>query len=537
MQEQHQHGPFRVSPDKHRSLQKQARNTTNSRGFRFNQIVITILFFIGLWLCSVLLLIWKMPVKQISRFDASHGDVEASNIIRTRKSSIAQKGSTEESSSACLLVCDDNHFLIEWLAYHYHTLNLRHVIMNSDPSCQTSPSEIVNRWQNKMKIELWGEDDFEVIPEGSEGTEEPAHRSRQRQFIMKCLTTLKEQSDDGYVFLGDADEFITINPDLHKKWKKKHQVPSIREPGSVLTLLQNITFPDDHVAATTPCIPIHRWQFGAAESPIETVQKGATPLFADSATKFHTLRWRKYGSKSLNFKTILGEECHPYRAAGPNKAVVDLKRLRLQDLKKRHHEGNPHSPIEFCTDENLFELDTALVMFHYIGTLEQWLSRVTDARGISYRMTRYQDISESMIKDESDDLRPWLEGFVESVGEVEALRLLKDVGELPKSNRDLNVLLQNITAKEDNEFKVGDVVQYIFNDDWTWAQIWYSMDDNVYHHVFLEDCSPARYILHKDLRPANVSWAWYNDDNMTYTELLEFAGREKAKRKKRRHGF
>ena len=27
----------------------------------------------------------------------------------------------DSSSAACLLIMDDNHFLIEWLAYHYHT--------------------------------------------------------------------------------------------------------------------------------------------------------------------------------------------------------------------------------------------------------------------------------------------------------------------------------------------------------------------------------------------------------------------------------
>jgi hypothetical protein len=35
--------------------------------------------------------------------------------------------------SSCLLVMDDNHRLTEWLAYHYHVLPLRYMVVGTLP--------------------------------------------------------------------------------------------------------------------------------------------------------------------------------------------------------------------------------------------------------------------------------------------------------------------------------------------------------------------------------------------------------------------
>lgn len=51
-----------------------------------------------------------------------------------------------DGAAACLLVMDDNHRLIEWLAYHYHTLPLRYLVIAVDPRSQTQPDKILQRW-------------------------------------------------------------------------------------------------------------------------------------------------------------------------------------------------------------------------------------------------------------------------------------------------------------------------------------------------------------------------------------------------------
>jgi hypothetical protein len=62
----------------------------------------------------------------------------------------------------CLLLKDDNVILNEWLAYHYHTMNLRHLIVAIDPSSTTSPSFIFQQWRQifGLEVEEWTDHDF-----------------------------------------------------------------------------------------------------------------------------------------------------------------------------------------------------------------------------------------------------------------------------------------------------------------------------------------------------------------------------------------
>ena len=55
--------------------------------------------------------------------------------------------------SACLLIRDDNQLLSEWISYHYHTLKLRYLVIAVDPDSQTSPHNILQRWQ-KTDLEV-----------------------------------------------------------------------------------------------------------------------------------------------------------------------------------------------------------------------------------------------------------------------------------------------------------------------------------------------------------------------------------------------
>ncbi|GFH48609.1 hypothetical protein CTEN210_05085 [Chaetoceros tenuissimus] len=54
---------------------------------------------------------------------------------------------------------DDNHRLIEWLAYHHFALPLRRLIVMVDPRSKTSPLPILQRWEKYMTIDLWHDND------------------------------------------------------------------------------------------------------------------------------------------------------------------------------------------------------------------------------------------------------------------------------------------------------------------------------------------------------------------------------------------
>ena len=62
---------------------------------------------------------------------------------------------------------DDNHRLMEWMAYHYHVLPLRYMIVVVDPRSKTSPSSIFNEWRRKgVYIEEWTDRDFWYVQNG-----------------------------------------------------------------------------------------------------------------------------------------------------------------------------------------------------------------------------------------------------------------------------------------------------------------------------------------------------------------------------------
>ena len=73
------------------------------------------------------------------------------------------KSIEEQGVSACLLVNDENPRLPEWLAYHYHVLPLRSLVITIDPASRTSPLDILNRWRRELEIIVWEEEEF--LPE------------------------------------------------------------------------------------------------------------------------------------------------------------------------------------------------------------------------------------------------------------------------------------------------------------------------------------------------------------------------------------
>jgi hypothetical protein len=58
-------------------------------------------------------------------------------------------------ASACLVIMDDNHWLVEF----WHTtitLNLREIIV-TDPRSRTSPESVLDRWKDRINITVWND--------------------------------------------------------------------------------------------------------------------------------------------------------------------------------------------------------------------------------------------------------------------------------------------------------------------------------------------------------------------------------------------
>ena len=136
--------------------------------------------------------------------------------------------SPDASFSACLLIRDDNDILNEWIAYHYHVLKMRRLIVAVDPGSETSPADLLDQWRDTIEIDLWTDQNYmpqEFLDTGSPPAEEikyitkfkdvskeemmgiNTHRYRQRVFLTECFKQVKMEKRTWAVHV-DTDEYV-----------------------------------------------------------------------------------------------------------------------------------------------------------------------------------------------------------------------------------------------------------------------------------------------------------------------------------------
>jgi Glycosyl transferase family 2 len=139
-----------------------------------------------------------------------------------------------------MLVRDDNDILPEWLAYHYHTLRMRRLIVAVDPHSETSPSAVLDPWKDLMEIDIWTDDmymdkafldtgmppkkHFEQITKFGAISEEQnlainAHRYRQKYFLGQCFQQFQKEGRALTMHI-DTDEYIV--PSKYNKSTAAH---------------------------------------------------------------------------------------------------------------------------------------------------------------------------------------------------------------------------------------------------------------------------------------------------------------------------
>lgn len=300
--------------------------------------------------------------KSMTNIDPSESvnNATLANAENKDKSAIAATNSTADygSFSACLLTKDDSHFLIEWLAYHYHTLRLKHLIVAVDPNSKTSPSFIFEKWRNHglMTIEQVTDVDFFNNSKTNQ-TGVDAHRYRQKKFYGYCLKKLKDVNRT-WTLMIDVDEYLSYNTYTN------HNVMTtdISTPGTFLSFLNDaeIKAPNETLHdLQKPCIMMPRLRYGSVESTTQEVNRNVPPAF--NGTAFQTLRYRKYGNPRAR------------KVYGAGKTIIDVSRIS----KKEMNPSNPHRPVSKCT-RDVFLKPTAKVAFvvrHYLGSLEQFFFR------------------------------------------------------------------------------------------------------------------------------------------------------------------
>jgi hypothetical protein len=378
---------------------------------------------------------------------------------------------TTTQFSACLLIKDDNAILNEWIAYHYHVLNLRHVIVATDPSSKTSSFAIWQRWQNltDLTVTEWTDQDFmpdSFLEKGyhipprfmngdanksawHNGDEDEAtvkadrlkisnHRFRQVTFLSACLRQLQTEKRTWTIHI-DTDEYVVVNPMLRRqapaqpaqkeeprsrRHPKNIQIPPLAEPHSILTVLQQV----QHDAklqkqANYPCISMPRLLFGSVEKE-RNETSGATATVSYTATStgtaffnatlFETLRWKYHAA-------LTDKE----RNAQP-KVIVDVSAVDATDEMFNPKAFSIHRPSKkLCRRIDQLTFDTVekypLAVNHYVGTYERYVAR-NDTR----RNERAYEYKAHVDAGSDDWITTWLDGFVQEQGSDKASALLQD---------------------------------------------------------------------------------------------------------------
>jgi hypothetical protein len=319
-----------------------------------------------------------------------------------------------DSFSACLLIKDDLDILPEWIAYHYHALKLRHLVVAVDPSSNHWPTAILKRFRQQlgMRIDEWTDTDYmpgffvqreyEKVPSflparyknattsawatGKETEEQMAqrslqinnHRFRQRTFITKCVSHLRDQNRTWMAHI-DTDEYIVVNPQiLLKPTIISNLQPPIANESSLHNFIEDM-FAYYPKRISRVCLSMPTILFGSTQVEQKQVDRGTieTQEFFPPGfdpLRFESLRWRHH--------LAFGDIRNSYQ-----KVLMDVSKIPPQnDLLTEPFAWNVHQPSKkACPQPNAYPKLSAVRMFpltinHYMGTYERYSSRTNDPR-------------------------------------------------------------------------------------------------------------------------------------------------------------
>jgi hypothetical protein len=348
-----------------------------------------------------------------------------------------QDGAT--TFAACMLVMDDNHRLTEWMAYHYHVLPLRYMIVAVDPRSKTSPTHILNQWRARgIHILEWGDRDFwradlklVPIPDDAElQTKRDRHRGRQKYFYKQCLIRCKKDNRT-WVSLHDSDEYLVYNHaggDKFAEWEERRRKTSrmprmkpSRTPPTTAEAGAMIKYINQERDAglkyyKSPCIGVPRTMFGADESQVDpkAIVKSVPKQFHWTAPLMDSLKYRQHATRNDFIKNALG------------KVIIDVSRV---NVAKTPYFMSLHRPIKkICPTPWINDWDAGLRINHYLGSWNSYSFRDDSRRGSERSWEVWTYKATTLGENTDDNIRPWVSGLIETEGPDVAADMLKDVG-------------------------------------------------------------------------------------------------------------
>jgi hypothetical protein len=186
----------------------------------------------------------------------------------------------------------------------------------------------------------------------------------------------------------------------------------MKMPGNVLQTLRNVrSTQPNNTHFQKNCITVPRVTYGSIESSTEEVQKDVPPFL--DGLKFDTLRFRHRGK---------------HGTGGPVKSILDVTYAIRKKMYGIHQLiGDVHCSSKWTTHN-------ILGIHHYMGSWESYSYRDDARRGKEHSRKRFDQRANVRSVMNDDEVRPWIKGFVEYVGEPLARHLLQDVGKFDDNN-------------------------------------------------------------------------------------------------------
>ena len=334
--------------------------------------------------------------------------------------------------SACLLIKDENHHLIEWLAYHYHVLPLRHLIVAVDPDSKTSPLKVLQRWNGTgLKYTIWNDTDFislyNIEKRAKKGkmvakSEDESklskivlhhHRERQGLFLMECYRQHKLMNHSWVIHI-DTDEFVVFN-----RIGKDEDETNVMQNRELLRALPRVG--EQTVVEVLDKAPSH------------FCHSMARLLFTDKERDETDTMVGPFNKKRFDSMRYIYHHYKGHYISGRPKVVVDLLQMPLCNFTKGEQVHSIHRPWRYlCDASGSTELEeqgyrkSILRVNHYLGS---WEDYSLSGNGRTRDKFDKKSNSSSAGGWPSLDILPWLDSFIKEVGTKRAKILLEGVGE------------------------------------------------------------------------------------------------------------
>jgi hypothetical protein len=373
-----------------------------------------------------------------------------------------------ESFAGCLMVLDENHRLPEWLAYHYHVLPLRHLVIHSEPRSKLNITLILDEWRHVLggdfTFDEWTTKDYsenDAAFQYNENTKfsviQNRQRSRHHTFLKACSVHLHHK---GYHWTSfqDADEYLTLSSEYFGRLQRaraakkisssqtgERSQPFLAQSGSFLKVLKSVRTPQntDYVLPgvrqpqsvahnlTQACIAIPRARYASIDIPLEEQQQyQVLDPNAPAAVVIKTVSRDELNVTALDTMRFRIRHTPRNNRQAASKSIIDVSQMNATagHLIVKKKLGNSHRPhLDLCAPEPIWDIYGQKMPFgihHYYGSREAHMYK-TDYRGPEFQLDRFEREALNGSFRDDDEICSWLSGFVANVGLERAQFLLR----------------------------------------------------------------------------------------------------------------